>query len=60
MSEQEIVPPGTNTEEVTPNPAGIVQPDPPEGGPDNADAPDPQDVTPGFGGDSDTAPPSTE
>lgn len=25
------VPPGTNTEQVAPNPAGIPQPDPPEG-----------------------------
>jgi hypothetical protein len=61
MSEQQGVPPGTDTDEVTPNPAGIVQPDPPEGGP-NADpeSPNPADLAPGFGGDSQTRPESTE
>ena len=37
MSEQKGVPPGTDTTEVAPNPAGIVQPDPPEGGPFEAE-----------------------
>jgi hypothetical protein len=61
MSEQQSVPPGTDTEEVTPTPAGITQPEPPEGGP-NADqeSPDPADLVPGFGGTSETRPESTE
>lgn len=61
MSEQPNVPPGTNTAEATPNPAGIVQPNPPEGGPNaDNDAPDPADLAPGFGGDSGTRPPSDD
>jgi hypothetical protein len=65
MSEQptseQSVPPGTDTEEVTPTPAGITQPAPPEGGP-NADPEslDPADLTPGLGGVSETRPESTE
>ncbi|WP_219419346.1 hypothetical protein [Pseudonocardia nigra] len=62
MNEQEKdVPPGTDTGEATPNPAGIVQPDPPEGG-SNADpeSPNPADLAPGFGGDSETRPPSSD
>jgi hypothetical protein len=60
--EQETgVPPGTDTSEVTPNPAGIVQPDPPEGGPEaDPDSPDPADLAPGFGGTSKTRPESDE
>jgi hypothetical protein len=51
------VPEGTRTDRVTPNPAGIPQPDPPEGGPNNnPDAPDPADLAPGFGGTSQTHP----
>jgi hypothetical protein len=63
MSEQQQkgVPPGTDTTEVTPNPAGIVQPDPPEGGPAaDPDSPDPADLTPGLGGDSESRPQSQE
>jgi len=60
MTEQQKgVPPGTDTSEATPNPAGIVQPDPPESGPNaDPDAPDPADLVPGLGGDSETRPPS--
>jgi hypothetical protein len=55
------VPPGTDTSEVTPNPAGIVQPEPPEGGPEaDPDSPDPADLAPGFGGTSETRPESRE
>lgn len=54
------VPPGTDTGEVAPNAAGIVQPDPPEGGAAaDPDSPDPADLAPGFGGDSETQPEST-
>jgi hypothetical protein len=61
MGEQQNVPPGTDTGEVTPNPAGIVQPDPPEGGPNaDPDTPDPADLAPGFGGVSETRPESTD
>lgn len=61
MSEQPEIPTGTDTAEVAPNPAGIVQPDPPPGGPNaDNDAPDPADLAPGFGGDSDTRPPSAD
>lgn len=62
MSEQQSnVPPGTDTDEVTPNPAGIVQPEPPEGGPNaDPDSPNPADLAPGFGGESETRPESTE
>jgi hypothetical protein len=62
MSEQPIVPPGTDTGEVAPNPAGIVQPDPPEGGPNDPgnDAPDPADLAPGFGGPREEQPESTD
>lgn len=53
------VPPGTDTTEVAPNSAGIVQPDPPEGGAAaDPDSPDPADLAPGFGGDSGTRPES--
>jgi hypothetical protein len=56
--EQETsVPPGTDPSEVTPNPAGIVQPEPPE---DEPDSPDPADLAPGFGGTSETRPESHE
>jgi hypothetical protein len=55
------VPPGTDTGEATPNPAGIVQPEPPEGGPEaEPDSPDPADLAPGFGGTSETRPESHE
>jgi hypothetical protein len=55
------VPPGTDTSEVAPNPAGIVQPEPPEGGPEaEPDSPDPADLAPGFGGTSETRPESHE
>lgn len=55
------VPPGTDTTEVAPNPAGIVQPDPPEGGAAaDPDSPDPADLAPGFGGDSGTQPESVD
>jgi hypothetical protein len=63
MTEQQkkTVPPGTDTTEVTPNPAGIVQPEPPEGGPNtDPDSPDPADLAPGFGGTSETRPESQE
>lgn len=52
MAEHEAAPPGTNTERITPGPAGhIPQPDPPEGGPNNdEDSPNPADLAPGFGG----------
>jgi hypothetical protein len=63
MTEQQknTVPPETDTSEVTPNPAGIVQPEPPEGGPNaDPDSPDPADLTPGFGGTSETRPESRE
>jgi hypothetical protein len=54
------VPTGTDTGEVTPNPAGIVQPDPPEGGAAaDPDTPDPGDLAPGFGGDTASRPEST-
>lgn len=54
------VPPGTNTEQVAPNPAGIPQPDPPEGGAAaDPDSPDPADLAPGFGGDSESRPEGT-
>lgn len=60
MSEQPNVPPGTDTTEVTPNPAGIVQSDPPEGGAEaDPSGPDPADLAPGFGGDSETRPEGT-
>ncbi|GAA5122858.1 hypothetical protein GCM10023320_33750 [Pseudonocardia adelaidensis] len=60
--EQETsVPPGTDTSEVTPNPAGVVQPEPPEDGPEaEPDVPDPADLAPGFGGTSETRPESHE
>ncbi|HVL85833.1 MAG TPA: hypothetical protein VM367_16320 [Pseudonocardia sp.] len=51
------VPPGTDPEEVAPNPAGIPQSDPPEGGPDPETT---AGVGPGFGGDADTRPESAE
>lgn len=58
---ESVVPPGTDTERIAPNPAGIVQPDPPEGGAaTDPDTPDPADLAPGFGGDSDTRPKSTD
>jgi hypothetical protein len=63
MTEQQkkTVPPGTDTTEVTPNPAGIVQPEPPESGPNaDPDSPDPADLAPGFGGTSETRPESQE
>ncbi len=59
MSEPEI-PEGTDLTEVAPNPAGIVQPDPPEGGAAaDPDSPDPADLAPGFGGSSEELPEST-
>lgn len=60
-SEREsTVPPGTDTGEVAPNAAGIVQPDPPEGGAAaDPDTPDPGDLAPGFGGDTETRPEGT-
>jgi hypothetical protein len=63
MSEEQgsSVPPGTDTGEVAPNPAGIVQPEPPEGGPEaDENSPDPADLAPGFGGTSETRPESQE
>lgn len=61
MTDQNPVPPGTNTERIAPNTPGIPQPDPPEGGPNaDPDSPDPADLAPGFGGDSETRPASTE
>jgi hypothetical protein len=54
------VPPTTRTDRVTPNPAGIPQADPPEGGPNaDPDSPDASDLAPGFGGDSESRPKST-
>ena len=60
MSEPEIVPEGTDLTEVAPNPAGIVQPDPPEGGAAaDPDSPDPADLAPGFGGTGEERPEGT-
>jgi hypothetical protein len=57
VADTDAVPEGTRTDRVAPNPAGIPQPDPPEGGPNNdPDAPDPADLAPGFGGTSQTRP----
>lgn len=40
---------------------GVPEPDPPKGGPNaDPDSPDPADLTPGFGGTSETRPTSTE
>jgi hypothetical protein len=59
MSDSDPVPDGTRTDRTTPNPAGIPQPDPPVGGPNNdPDAPDPADLAPGLGGTSETRPES--
>lgn len=61
MGEQEKVPPGTNTDRIDPNPAGIPQADPPEGGPNrDPDSPEPADLAPGFGGSSQTRPEATD
>jgi hypothetical protein len=59
--DEQLVPPGTDAGEATPNPAGIVQPEPPEAGPNaDPDTPDPADLAPGLGGDAGTRPPSSD
>lgn len=55
------VPENTRTDEVAPNPAGIPQAQPPEGGPNaDEDTPNPADLAPGFGGPSEELPESKE
>ena len=50
------------SDNTTPEPEklpGVPEPDPPEGGPEaDPDVPNPADLTPGFGGTSQTRPPS--